>query len=380
MNEIPVIDLFAGAGGITLGAEMAGGETRLLVELDRDCCETLRSNHDAGLIVESDIGELTGRSLRSRAGLSATDPLLIVGGAPCQPFSKAAYWTDPGHDARYRRARAKGKRAQRPDPIFKAKPDSRRNLICEFERIVRESKAVGFLFENVPSILHPRNVKEFQAFRSRLEAAGYLTTLVQANAAHFGVPQKRHRVFLLGSKIRRPVAPGPTHSLEKSDRLLPAVTTAEAIRRYASALYHEPEEVVAGRWADHLREVPPGSNYKALTAWAGHPNPTFEAESRFWNFLLKLSPRAPSWTLAASPGPWTGPFHWDSRRLRTVELAAIQTFPHGYRFAGSRRERVRQIGNAVPPLLAKAMVSSVIQSVSETCKSRSGKLNPADRN
>ena len=98
----------------------------------------------------------------------------------------------------------------------------------------------------------------------------------------------------------------------------------------------EPEEVVRGAGRS-TRAVPPGWNYKPHTAWAGHPNPTFVTETRFWNFLLKLSPDLPSWTIPASPGPWTGPFHWESRRLRTPELAALQGFPDGYVFAGSRR-------------------------------------------
>lgn len=107
--------------------------------------------------------------------------------------------------------------------------------------------------------------------------------------------------------------------------------------------------------------MPPGWNYKAHTAWGGHPNPTFVTETRFWNFLLKLSPDQPSWTIPANPGPWTGPFHWDSRRLRTPELAALQGFPPGYVFEGSRRERVRQIGNAAPPPLVEPMIRSVLQ-------------------
>ena len=98
-------------------------------------------------------------------------------------------------------------------------------------------------------------------------------------------------------------------------------------------------------------------NYKALTAWAGHPKPLFEAETRFWNFLLKLSPEMPSWTIASQPGPWTGPFHWENRRLTTDELAAIQGFPKGFQFFGSRRERVRQIGNAVPPAFVASVAS-----------------------
>jgi DNA (cytosine-5)-methyltransferase 1 len=110
--------------------------------------------------------------------------------------------------------------------------------------------------------------------------------------------------------------------------------------------------------------VPPGQNYKALTAWAGHPSPSFVAETRFWSFLLKLSPGSPSWTVAANPGPWVGPFHWESRRLRTAELAALQSFPAGYVFEGNRRERVRQVGNAVPPLLARAMMGPLLAALS----------------
>ena len=78
---------------------------------------------------------------------------------------------------------------------------------------------------------------------------------------------------------------------------------------------------------------------------------------------MKLHPELPSWTIAASPGPWVGPFHWDNRRLRTPEIAAIQTFPKDYRFTGNRRSKQKQIGNAVPPLLAKAMLDFLTSSI-----------------
>ena len=157
--------------------------------------------------------------------------------------------------------------------------------------------------------------------------------------------------------------PRPTHTVQKVGipPYEPIVTAGEVLAEYASDKYFEPEEVVQGRWAEHLREVPPGWNYKAHTAWAGHPRPTFETETRFWSFLLKLAKGRPSWTIAASPGPWTGPFHWDSRRLRTPELAALQGFPHNYVVRGPRRDRVRQIGNAVPVPLAKALVRSLLE-------------------
>lgn len=370
---IALIDLFAGAGGLGLGAIASGGRICLSVEIDSVSCETLRTNtsNRSGVVLEADVRDLDGLQLRKHAGLERTDPLVIIGGAPCQPFSKAAYWTDSGDESRYRRARAKGIKVKRPTRIIKAKPDDRRSLIEDFWRLVHEANADGFVFENVPSILHPRNRKVFDEFRAAFELQGYHTKLVKANAAEFGVPQARRRIFLLGVRDCNEIGePSPTHCVSNSSstRLRPAVTAGDAISKFDKDKHFEPEEVVTGRWAEHLREVPPGWNYKHHTSWAGHPNPTFETETKFWSFLLKLSPDLVSWTIAASPGPWVGPFHWNSRRLRTIEMAALQGFPESYKFSGTRRERIRQIGNAVPPPLGKAMVSTVLDAVSRTRK------------
>jgi DNA (cytosine-5)-methyltransferase 1 len=168
---------------------------------------------------------------------------------------------------------------------------------------------------------------------------------------------------VIGCRYGAPSLPRPTHALQptRASALKPIVGAGEVIEEYGSDKYFEPEEVVRGRWAQHLREVPPGWNYKAHTAWAGHPRPSFETETRFWSFLLKLAKERPSWTIAASPGPWTGPFHWESRRLRTPELAALQGFPRDYIVRGARRERVRQIGNAVPVPVAAALVRSLLE-------------------
>ena len=292
MESLAVIDLFAGAGGFSVGAEMAGCQTRLAVG-SSPFCQTLRMNHASASVFEGSVEALTAPLIRKKAGVLASEPLIVVGGAPCQPFSKAAYSVDPGDDARYRRARAAGKQARKPRPITEARPDARRDLILEFERVIPESRATGFVFENVPSILHPRNREDFEAFRRRFERAGYLTTVVSANAVEYGVPQRRRRIFLLGANGAQPLLPRATHSEDQSTGLRPAVTAGEALAPFSSSSFAEPEERISGRWSSQLKEIPPGENYKALTAWAGHPNPTFEAETRFWNFLLKLSPDAP---------------------------------------------------------------------------------------
>jgi DNA (cytosine-5)-methyltransferase 1 len=237
-------------------------------------------------------------------------------------------------------------------------------MLGHFARLVIESKADAFLFENVPSLLHPRNVETFVTFKTLLERAGYTTVVTTANAAQYGVAQTRQRVVMLGVLEGNVSLPVPTHGLNgHTGRLLPAVTAGTCLREFRGKRFAEREEVVSGRWRNELLQIPPGMNYKALSAWAGHPNPVFEAETRFWSFLLKLDPKRPSWTIAANPGPWVGPFHWANRRLRTVELAALQSFPADYVFVGTRRERVRQIGNAMPPLLAAAMVTELIYSL-----------------
>jgi DNA (cytosine-5)-methyltransferase 1 len=367
LPSIATIDLFAGAGGLSLGAQAAGADVRLVVDADHASCETVRLNsqHRGVEVIEGDVRLLNGSELRERAGVGRGDPLIVIGGPPCQPFSKASYWTDSGTESRYRRARARGELGERPSVPTVARPDPRRSLVAEFWRLVSESAADAFLLENVPSILHPRNQGVVRSLLDKASRDGYRVTVLKANAAEFGVAQRRQRVFILGSKIQQPAAPAPTHSLHQtdSDGIHPAVTAGQVISPYASDDYFEAEELISGRWATLLTEIPPGRNYKFHTAWSGHPAPVFITETRFWNFLLKLSPDAPSWTVAANPGPWTGPFHWDSRRLRVPELAALQGFPDGYQFTGPRRERVRQVGNAVPPPLAAAMVGQLIASL-----------------
>lgn len=368
-KKVAVIGLFAGAGGLEIGARWAGADVRLAVDNDRLACETLRLNpeHHPGLVLEADVARLEGKALRRQAGLSAKTPCLVIGGPPCQPFSKSSYWTDPGDDARYRKARACGETVPKPKPITQAKPDERRSLVREYLRLLVEIDAQGFLFENVPSIAHPRNKRVLESFIEEAEAAGYQTRSLRVNAVHYGVPQRRHRVVVFGLKGGLPPLPEPTHAEQPATGrfpLPPPLTAGAILQPFADNRYFEPEEVVRGRYEQQLREIPPGMNYKALTTWAGHPHPVFEAERRFWTFLLKLSPDRPSWTIQATPGPWVGPFHWTSRRLRTVELAALQSFPLGYRFAGKRRDRVRQIGNAVPPLLAQRLIEPLVRVLS----------------
>jgi len=209
-----IIDLFAGAGGLSVGALACGGDVRLLVDHDADSCETARRNHPHHVVVlQADVAELTGEQLRASARVTQNEPLIIIGGPPCQPFSKAAYWLEPGAEAQYRRERASGLFPTRPEPLSEARSDNRRSLVEEFWRLLREANADAFVFENVPSILHPRNRPVAEALIESAEKVGYHVTMVRGTATSFGVAQKRERVFVLASRHQKPLAPKLTHSV-----------------------------------------------------------------------------------------------------------------------------------------------------------------------
>ena len=359
--SIPIVDLFCGAGGLSLGLEQLGTTTALAIDSDALSVETIKANKSQGTIaLKEDLFDFNLGSIRERAGITSDD-FLIVGGPPCQPFSKNAYWTEKGDDSKYRKLRSAGIEAVKPENLTKPRDDNRRFLVDVFADSLEVAQPRGFIFENVASITHPRNKPTFERLLERFKSLGYAISVSKLSALSYGIAQKRERVIVMGIKGKfGPEIGEPTHkSSEKdSDDLLPTVTTHDVI---GDLPFVKEEGIeVTGRWASALNEIPPGMNYKALTAWAGHPKPLFVAETKFWNFLLKLSPDLPSWTIASQPGPWTGPFHWENRRLTTPEMAVLQGFPADYGFQGPRRERVRQIGNAVPPKFISGVAKNLI--------------------
>lgn len=337
---IECIALFSGAGGLDIGAKRAGVRVIRSVEMDDDSVATLRVNFPRLRIDHADIASLSFREHRD-----SSNPKIIIGGPPCQPFSKNGYWVKNAN------------RLIENDP---------RNLLSEFLRAVQEAKPDGFLFENVESLLHPTNRHVVEAFLGTAEQMGYRCTLYRANAADYGVPQKRKRVFIFGIRKRGHAAlppPAPTHSATPElNGLRPHEGVKRFIKGFDAKKYFEPSEITdGGTYARELANVPPGHNYIALSHLKGYRGRTFRSGGRFWNFIYKLHPDQPSITIAAQPGPWVGPFHWTNRRLRVPEIAAIQTFPEDYEFIGTRRSIQKQIGNAVPCLLGEAMVRHLIR-------------------
>jgi len=349
-TDFAAISLFSGAGGFDIGSFMAGVPVIFSIDIDSDCIETLKSNHlfNETKIVLGDLNRYESKDIGDQLEERKPSKFIVIGGAPCQPFSKNGYWVT--------------------NKIRKGINDERAFLVNEFLRVIADLQPDGFVFENVESLLHPTNKVIVEQFLSFIDDLGYKYKIIRANALDYGVAQKRKRIFIIGTKgVFKTEEPQKTHCApEDSHRLglRPYVTAGEVISEFDDDKYFEEYEVTkGGTYYKELCEVPPGQNYKALTAWAGHPNPKFIADKRFWNFLLKLSPDQPSWTITAQPGPWVGPFHWSSRRLRVPEIAAIQSFPSDYKFYGNRRSIQKQVGNAVPPLMAKAMIEYLKESL-----------------
>lgn len=349
-SSIHSIGFFSGAGGLDIGAVLAGTNVISCLDFDRDSIKTLNSNPVFAKAEHrhENIMNVNASDYEKVITKNKPEKLILIGGPPCQPFSKAGYWVGNQN------------RLANDDP---------RNMIYQYLRIVEELNPNGFLLENVESILHPTNKIAVENLSEVIEKLGYKFKIIRANALDYGVPQKRKRVFFIASKkgfISN--EPLKTHGSEyeclANPLLNPYEKAIDWIAEYDDPIFYEKEEVtIKGTYGIDLSEVPPGKNYIALTAHAGYPNPKFVAQKRFWSFLLKLHPFEPSWTIAAQPGPWVGPFHWTSRRLRVPEIAALQTFPKDYHFVGSRRSIQKQIGNAVPPLLGKAMIEFLIKNI-----------------
>lgn len=343
---VKCISVFSGAGGLDIGAIHAGADIVACVENEPDAAETLRLNKIGGhrnAVVEDDIKNVDFTQWRDGS------PSILIGGPPCQPFSKNGYWIK------------NDKRLIANDP---------RNMLGQYLRAVSELEPDGFLFENVESIRHPTNLETFERFLAEAEAMGYACTVYRANSADYGVPQKRKRVFVFGIRgaRNRIDAPHQTHGDPSKPALMngfkPYVGVGGFIEKYADQKFSEPQEDASeGTYFHELVNVPAGKNYIALSKLENYDGRTFRTGGRFWNFLHKLHPDEPSITIAAQPGPWVGPFHWENRRLRVPEVAAIQTFPDGYKFAGKRRSIQMQIGNAVPCLLGEKMVKHLIRNL-----------------
>ncbi|PIE24501.1 MAG: DNA (cytosine-5-)-methyltransferase [Planctomycetota bacterium] len=340
-----LISLYTGAGGLDLGLEAAGFETAVAIEMDSDAVATLRHNRDWP-VLDRDIHEISSDEILSVAEMRQGDAHLLVGGPPCQPFSKSGYW-------------ASGDARRLGDP--------RASTLEAYLRVLRDVRPKAFLLENVAGLAYRNKDEGLKLLRTtvdsinRVAGTSYSMSVALLKASDYGVPQDRERVFIIGQRDGVEFRfPGPTHSpgAERIFETEPVLTAWDAIGDLEDD--DDPSLRMTGKWAELLPSIPEGQNYLYHTD-RGDGLPLFGWRRRYWSFLLKLSKRIPAWTITAQPGSAIGPFHWKSRRLSMRELARLQTFPNDFEVLGSRSAYQRQLGNAVPSALAELLGRCMIR-------------------
>jgi DNA (cytosine-5)-methyltransferase 1 len=364
-SKLPVISLFAGAGGLDLAVERvadppldspttaAPGPYNIKVATDysTQALETLKLNFPSTETLAGDIRAIPTGELLDLASAAKGEVGLVIGGPPCTPFSKSGFWLAEKRESR----------------------DPNASLLEEYVRVVAQSRPESFVLENVQALTYKTHRAHFNQLLSALEELGYNPQWKVLSAADYGVPQLRKRLFIVGRRDGKAFTfpetthAGPSETTKKWDTSkLPHVTSGQALDGLDAPV--EAGELVEGKFGELASEVPPGQNYLWHTTRYGGRD-AFEWRSRYWTFLLRLAKDRPSSTLQAQPGPYVGPFHWENllnaqgepraRRLRVPELLRLMTFPDDFKLVGNRADVQRQLGNAVPMELGKVVLRAL---------------------
>jgi DNA (cytosine-5)-methyltransferase 1 len=334
-----IVSIFSGVGGIDFGFEEAGFETVFASDIWERACDSLKVNFPDSEVVCDDIININFKKIKKKH--KSIDGLL--GGPPCPPFSKSRF---------YRKEKDRG-----IDDI-----DGYTTVINYF-RAVEELKPKFFLFENVHGFVFKPHKSALELVESESERLGYKIFHKVVNTADYGVAQTRQRFICIGVKKSLPDFnyPEPTHSdpKKKVEGMKKWVTCGDILNDIDFELPEDEIMQAGSKHKDLLKLIPPGDNYLFFTKERNYPDPQFIWRSRYWSFLLKLSPKRPSWTIQASHSNNMGPFHWNNRFLRIPEIKRIQSFNDKHIFLGSFKEQWRQVGNAVPPKLAEIFAKQI---------------------
>ena len=330
-NGIPFVSFFTGCGGIDLGFETLGFKHTAAFEFDERFCKTLRKNRPEWQVfgpprVEGDVSKVEETISQLEKVISTNFDGVFVGGPPCQPFSVAA-------SQRYKKEGGKYKR-------IGFDHETEGGLLFDYTRLIQHFKPVCFIIENVPGLRELDGGRQLGRVIRKLAWSGYFVEdPVVINAANFGVPQFRERLFVVGTRNGKrfefplgsdnligcgsvlPRAQGSLHNTETRIHKL------DSVRRYSRLDYGQ---------RDHLGRV------------------------------NRLDPCLPAKTVIAGGISGGGRSHLHPEIPRTLsvrECARLQTFPDDYVFVGPTARQFTQVGNAVPPVLAAQMASAVEESV-----------------
>ncbi|WP_300347707.1 DNA cytosine methyltransferase [Clostridium sp.] len=353
MKRYRVIDLFSGCGGISLGFHNTGKVDIVgAIDFDKSACKTYKYNFQSANVINGDINNI----LVNETGFENID--IIVGGPPCQGFSGLNRWNK------------------------ELENDPRNKLFFQFLRFVSELKPKAILIENVRQILTSKNGFAKKNICEMLDDMGYNTSYEVLNAADYGVPQNRQRAFFIG--IKKELGEFDFGKMIKHYKK--KVTIEEAISDIAEIeeqaktdlngynyvlgkaksdyqemmrngnilnnhLIYYPTESVQTK----IKYVPEGGNWKNV------PEELFKSKrnNRHSNYLKRLDSKSQSITIDTGHNVY---FHPKFNRVPTIrESARIQSFPDSFLFIGNKGEQFRQVGNAVPPLLAQALAEGIME-------------------
>ena len=362
--KFTAISLFSGALGLDIGIKNAGFDVRAVVDNDKFACETARLNTNIP-VIERDINKVSGKELLEISKLKKGKVDLLFGGPPCQAFSTAG--------------------------ARRSLDDFRGNVIVNFLRLTEEINPKTFILENVRGLMsaklnyapnglnaeyghtvnEPGSVLNFLV--KEFEKLGYSISFALFNSANYGVPQKRERVLIFGTKGKKQIPlPSPTHTEDGSLTGKKWITLAEALKGLKEKDMHFVE--LSERNKKYLAGLKPGQNWTNLK-----PDEQKEALGKAYKlsggrtgFFRRLAWDLPSPTLVTDPTmPATMLCHPTMLRpLSIEEYARIQQFPEGWKFVGNVRQVYKQIGNAVPTGLGKAAGLTVISFLKGEAKNK----------
>jgi DNA (cytosine-5)-methyltransferase 1 len=348
-NKIIGVDLFAGAGGLSLGASMAGIDVRLAVEKDYYAAGTYKLNHPETVMENIDINEL------EKIDIEKESTTLLFGGAPCQGFSTSNQKT-------------------------RSKENSSNWLFQQFVRLAKQWQPDWIVFENVRGIIETEKKLFLNEIVSAFERIGYTCAWEILNAADFGVPQTRSRFFLVGSKHGKEIK-FPQATLETKTTVKQAFEDLPELENGAKEDLLEYPRKARTNYVKFLRSdlssctghlvsknsktvleryeyIPQGGNWKDIPE---DLMKNYTDRSRCHTGIYhRLTAEAPSVTIGNYRKAML--IHpWENRGLSVREAARLQSFPDSYKFVGSIGFQQQQVSNAVPPLLAKAVFGAIVE-------------------
>lgn len=346
-----LIDLFCGCGGLSEGFEDAGFEIICGNDVDYNMIESFKLNHPTAKAIAGDIRKISSEELLNKKKKEEID--LVIGGPPCQGFSTV------------------GNRKEN---------DPRNRLFYEFVRVVKEIKPKMFVMENVPGILTMQNGEVKRIIKEEFEKLGYTINIDVLKAEEFGVPQKRRRVFFVGNLFGKdfdfptPKFDGknkPFRTVWEAIGDLPTIDAGGSNSSYVNEANTEFQTFLRNGQVvlcDHnssnhsdlvmkrIQNIKQGQNHSDLPK-------SLQLSSGYPNIYGRLISDKPADTITGNCGCVSAPgrfIHPTKHRVITVrEAARLQSFRDNKKFCGSQNSKYKQVGNAVPPLLAKAMALSI---------------------